>query len=46
MGVTNDAFNAISRYFHTLSNLGYKKDTEVDKLIVYLFLEEILYGVW
>lgn len=46
MEVTNDAFNAVCKYFHTLSNLGYKKNTEVNKLLVYLFLEEILFGVW
>lgn len=44
MEITNDAFNAVSRYFHTLSNLGYKKDKDIDSLIVYLFLEELLYG--
>lgn len=46
MEITKDAMNAVSRYFHTLSNLGYKKNTEVDKLLVYLFLEELLCGVW
>lgn len=42
MEVTNDVLNAVNRYFHTLSNLGYKKDKDVDSLIVYLFLEEFL----
>ncbi len=46
MEVTNDAMKAVNRYFHTLSNLGYKKDKEVERLIVYLFLEELLCGPW
>lgn len=44
MEVTNDALNAVNKYFHTLSNLGYKKDKEVNSLIAYLFLEEFLCG--
>lgn len=44
MEVTNDALNAVNKYFHTLSNLGYKKDKEVNSLIVFLFLEEFLCG--
>lgn len=42
MEVTNDALNAVNKYFHTLSNLGYKKDKEVNSLIILLFLEEFL----
>lgn len=46
MEITNDVFKAVNRYFHTLSNLGYKKDKEVFSLIIYLFLEELLCGSW
>lgn len=46
MEVTNDVLSAINRYFHTLSNLGYKKDIDVYRLIVYIFIEELLYGSW
>lgn len=44
MEITNDALNSVNKYFHTLSNLGYKKDIEVNSLIVFLFLEELLCG--
>lgn len=44
MEVTNDALNTINKYFRALSNLGYKKDKEVNNLIVFLFLEELLCG--
>lgn len=44
MEITNDALSAINKYFHTLSNLGYKKDSEVNSLIVLLFIEELLCG--
>ena len=42
MEVTNDALNAVNKYFQTISKLGYKKDSEVNSLIVFLFLEEFL----
>lgn len=44
MEVTNDVFSTVNRYFHTISNLGYKKDKDVNRLIIYLFLEEFLCG--
>lgn len=44
MEITNDALNAVHKYFHTLSNLGYKKYKDVTNLIVFLFLEELLCG--
>lgn len=44
MEVTDDVLNAVNKYFHTLSNLGYKKDKDVYNLIAYIFLEEFLYG--
>lgn len=36
--------NAVIRYFTTLSQFGYKKYSDVDKLMVLLFVEEILTG--
>ena len=42
MEVTNDALNAVNKYFQTISKLGYKKDSEVNSLIIFLFLEEFL----
>lgn len=44
MEITNDVFNAVNKYFHTLSNLGYKKDTDVNNLVIYLFIEELICG--
>lgn len=44
MEITNDALNAVNKYFHTLSNLGYKRDNDVNNLVVFLFLEELLCG--
>lgn len=44
MGLTNEAFNAVDRYFKVLSHTGYKSQNEVNKLMVFLFIEEILNG--
>lgn len=46
MEVTNDAMNAVNRYFHTLRNLGYKKDSDVFRLLSLIFIEEMLDGPW
>lgn len=42
--ITCAAFKAISRYFTTLSQYGYKSYNDVDKLIVLLYIEELLSG--
>lgn len=42
--VTDEAYNSINRYFSTLTHTGYMPDTDVNKLIVFLFMEELLYG--
>lgn len=44
MEITNDVLNAVNKYFHTITNLGYKKDKDVNNLIGYIFLEELLCG--
>ena len=44
MELTDEVYNSINRYFSVLSHLGYKQDSEVNKLIVLTFLEELLYG--
>lgn len=44
MEITNDVYNAVDRYFSVLSHLGYKSYSEVNKLLVYCFIEEILTG--
>lgn len=40
--MTKISSTALERYFHTLSVFGYKSYDDVGKLIVLLFLEEIL----
>ena len=40
--VTNLAFEALKRYFNSLSKLGYRNNKEVIKLIVLLYIEEVL----
>lgn len=42
--VTNEAYNAITSYFSILSHIGYKPDEDVNKLVVFIFIEEMLYG--
>lgn len=40
--VTKLSTEAIQRYFTTLSQFGYKKYSDVDRMIALLFMEEIL----
>lgn len=40
--VTNTANEALRRYFNALSKLGYKDYNDVAKLLVLLFIEELL----
>lgn len=40
--LTNIASTAVNRYFKTLSTFGYKSYTDVNKLIVLIFIEELL----
>lgn len=40
--LTDIAYTSINRYFNTLSKLGYKSDNEVYRLILLLFIEEML----
>ena len=44
MEILNDVFKSVSIYFNTLTQLGYKKQTDVEKLLVYNFIEEMLTG--
>lgn len=44
MELTNDVYNSVNSYFSVLTHVGYKAYTEVDKLIIYCFLEELLSG--
>lgn len=44
MDLTNEVYLSLDKYFVSLSHLGYKTDTDVDKLLVFSFIEELLYG--
>lgn len=42
--ISKHSLNSLSSYFNSLSKLGYKSYMEVNKLLVLLFIEEILSG--
>lgn len=42
MVVERELYDALRRYFSILSHTGYKKYTEVEKLLVFSFIEELL----
>ena len=44
MDINNITFEAIDRYFTTLSQYGTKSYSDVDKLIVLMFIRELLTG--
>lgn len=44
MELANEVFNSLDKYFCTLPYTGYKSDNEVNKLLVFTFIEELLYG--
>lgn len=42
--ITKISFEAIKRYFHTLSIFGYKSYGDVNRMLLLLYIEEILTG--
>ena len=40
----NEAYEALTRYFNSLKYLGYKSYSEVEHLLCFLFIEEMLDG--
>lgn len=44
MDITNDAYESVTHYFNILKKLGYKSYNEVNKLLVLIFIEELLTG--
>lgn len=44
MEVTNEAYEALINYFKGLTHTGYRSYKEVYQLLIFLFIEEILYG--
>lgn len=44
MEISNDAYESLVRYFSLLGHTGYKPYSQVNKLLVFLFIEELLTG--
>lgn len=44
MELSNEVANVLDRYFTSLSNSGYKSYEDVNKIIIYTFIEELLCG--
>lgn len=44
MEITVQVYNALMRYFNTLEHTGYKSISQVNELLVYCFIEELLSG--
>lgn len=44
MEILNDVAKSMDIYFNTLAQLGYKKQSDVSRLLVYSFFEELLTG--
>lgn len=44
MELTNEVYNSVNRYFSVLSHIGYKPYNEVEQLLIFTFIEEMLYS--
>lgn len=44
MELTDEVYNSVNRYFSVLSHIGYKSYNEVEQLLIFTFIEEMLYG--
>ena len=42
--ILDNLFDALKYYFNALSKFGYKKNTDVNKLLIFDFIQEILTG--
>jgi len=42
--ILNNVNNSIASYFNALKNFGYKKYSDVNKLLAYIFISEVLTG--
>lgn len=45
MELLNHLFNGIEYYFNAATQLGYVKDSDVEKLLMYICIQELLEGV-
>lgn len=44
MNIVNEVNDSLVRYFNTLTHSGYKSYKDVNRLLVFTFIEELLYG--
>lgn len=44
MELTNEVYNSVNKYFSVLKNLGYKSYNSVEQLLIFTFIEELLYS--
>lgn len=44
MELTNEVYDSVNKYFSVLSHTGYKPYNEVEQLLAFIFIEEIIYG--
>jgi hypothetical protein len=44
MEVSNELYEAIKRYYSLLSKTGYRPYSQVEQLIIFIFIEELLNG--
>lgn len=44
MELIDEVHNSVNNYFSALSHSGYKPYSEVNQLIILIFIEELLYG--
>lgn len=44
MELANEVYDSINNYFSVLTHIGYKPYSDVYKLLLFSFIEELLYG--
>lgn len=44
MELLNEAYNSVNHYFNLLRKMGYRSYNEVNKLLVFIFIQELLDG--
>lgn len=42
--VGNEVLHSINLYYNALANFGYKKQDDVNKLLIYIFIDDLLTG--
>lgn len=44
MELTNEVYDSLRRYFSALTHFGYKSYSQVNSLLIFIFIEELLCG--